>query len=374
LRFDYLIVGAGYSGSVVAERIASQLDKKVLVIDKRDHVGGNAYDYYDVHGILIHKYGPHIFHTNSKKVWDYLSQFTEWRQYEHHVLGVIEGKKVPIPFNLNSLHMLFSPKEAQIFEGELIKRFGLGAKVPILKLKESADEGLKFLADYIYENVFYGYTLKQWELTPEELSPSVTARVPVYISQDNRYFQDLYQAMPKQGYSKMFENILNHKNIHLVMNTEFRDVDIKEFKKIIFTGPIDEFFDFVHGELPYRSLRFEIGYYEREWYQEVGTVNYPNDYSFTRITEFKHLTGQKQSSTVTATEYPESYKRGGNIPYYPIPRDENTQLLAKYKSEVAKLNGSVLFAGRLADYTYYNMDQAVARALNIFEKEIIKNV
>lgn len=373
MRFDYLIVGAGYSGSVIAERIASQLEKKVLVIDKRDHIGGNAYDYYDEHGILIHKYGPHIFHTNSKKVWDYLSQFTDWRLYEHQVLGVIEGKKVPIPFNLNSLHTLFPSKSAQKFEKELIRQFGLGAKVPILKLKESADEQLKFLAEYIYKNVFYGYTLKQWKLKPEDLSPSVTARVPVYISRDNRYFQDLYQAMPKQGYTKMFENILQHKNIELLLNTEFRDVNTKEFKKIIFTGPVDEFFDFVHGELPYRSLRFETDYYEQEWYQEVGTVNYPNNYNFTRITEFKHLTGQKKNDTVITTEYPEAYKRGSNIPYYPIPRDENAQLFAKYKPEIAKLNGYVLFVGRLADYTYYNMDQAVARALNMFEKEIIKH-
>ena len=343
------------------------------MIEKRDHIGGNAHDFMESNGILIHKYGPHIFHTNSPKVWEYLSQFTEWRPYEHKVLGVIEGKKVPIPFNLNTLHSLFSQLEAQKLEDELIRQYGLGAKVTILKLKESANQELKSLAEYVYNNIFFGYTKKQWELTPEQLSPSVTARVPVCINRDDRYFQDKYQAMPKNGFTQMFNKILSHKNIHIACLTEYRDVNLADFKKVIFTGPIDEYFSFVYGELPYRSLTFELQYHEQQRYQEVGTVNFPNDFTYTRITEFKHLTGQQIKGTVTATEYPEPYRRGKNIPYYPIPRDNNSFLLQKYQNEIEKLKGTVLFAGRLAEYMYYNMDQAAARALSLFEKEIGEN-
>jgi len=371
MKTDYLIVGAGFTGSVLAERIASQLEKKVLVVEKRGHVGGNAYDYYEDHGILIHKYGPHIFHTNSKKVWDYLSRFTEWRTYYHEVLAVIEGKKVPVPFNLNSLHALFPPDRAARLEEELIQQFGLGTKISILKLQDAASGELKSLADYIYRNVFFGYTRKQWDLDPHQLSPSVLGRVPVHISRDNRYFQDVYQGIPRFGYTKIFDKLLNHENIEVALNTDYRTVrDSVRHGRMIFTGPIDEYFDFIHGELPYRSLRFDLQYTNAAWAQEVGTINYPNENEFTRITEFKRLTGQTVEGTVTATEYPEAYRKGINIPYYPIPAEANDQVLAKYQAEIRKLNGTVLFAGRLADYTYYNMDQAVARALTVFEKEI----
>lgn len=373
MTFDYLIVGAGYSGSVLAERIATQLDKRVLLIDKRNHVGGNAYDYYDENGILIHKYGPHIFHTNSRAVVDYLSAFTEWVPYFHRVLGVIEGKKVPVPFNLNSLYQLFPQKYAERLEEELVRNHGYGKKVPILKLRESASGQLKFLADFIYQNVFYGYTLKQWEVKPEELDPSVTARVPVYIGKDDRYFQDTYQMMPRHGYAKMFEKMLSQKNIHIALQTDFSDVEGSgiKFDKVVFTGPIDEFFNYSHGELPYRSLRFEFRKIEEEFFQEVGTVNYPNNNMYTRITEFKYLTKQVHRDTEVVYEYPERYKVGENIPYYPVPKPENKAVFEKYREEKRKLK-NVIFCGRLADYSYYNMDQIVARALTVFEKEICK--
>lgn len=372
MKIDWLIVGAGFTGCVLAERIATQLDKKVLIVERRDHIGGNAYDYYNEHGVLVHKYGPHIFHTNSKEVWDYLSQFTEWRPYYHRVLAVVDGKKVPIPFNLNSLYDLFPPKYAEKLEGLLIKNFGFGVKVPILKLRESAEGELRFLADYIYEEVFYGYTLKQWELKPEELDPSVTGRVPVYISRDDRYFQDRYQAMPKHGYTALFRRMLSRPNIKVLLNTDYREVvNEVRFDRMIYTGPIDEFFDYMHGPLPYRSLRFEFVTLEEEWHQEVGTVNYPNEYDFTRITEQKHLTDQRLPWTTVVVEYPQAYQPGMNEPYYPIPREENRERFALYAEETAKLK-NVYLSGRLGDYRYYNMDQAVARALKVFREKIIQ--
>ncbi len=371
MKVDWLIVGAGYSGCVLAERIATQLGQQVLIVERRDHIGGNAYDYYNEHGILVHKYGPHIFHTKSKKVWDYLSEFTEWRPYFHHVLGVIEGKKVPIPFNLNSLYELFPPHYAQKLEDLLLENFGFGVKVPILKLRESASGDLSFLAEYIYNNVFLHYTMKQWELKPEELDKGVTGRVPVYISRDNRYFQDSYQAMPKLGYTEMFRRMLSHPNIKVLLNADYREVvkDIK-FNRMIYTGPVDTFFDYMHGELPYRSLRFHHETLDRENYQEVGTVNYPNNYDITRITEQKYLSGQTSPKTTLVMEYPQAYIPEKNDPYYPIPREENRQLYELYVKESQKLNGSVIFAGRLAEYKYYNMDQAALRALGLFEKEV----
>ncbi len=369
MKVDWLIIGAGYSSCVLAERIATQLAQRVLIVERRDHIGGNAYDFYNEHGILVHKYGPHIFHTKSKKAWDYLSQFTEWRHYYHHVLGVVEGKKVPIPFNLNSLYTLFPPHYAQKLENLLLEHFGFGVKVPILKLRESASGDLEFLANYIYEHVFLHYTIKQWELKPEQLDRGVTGRVPVYISRDNRYFQDRYQAMPKHGYTEMFRRMLNHPNIKVLLNTDYREIinEIK-FNRIICTAPIDTFFDYMYGELPYRSLRFQFETLEQEYYQEVGTVNYPNDYDITRITEQKYLSGQTLPKTTLVMEYPQAYVPGKNDPYYPIPCEENREQLALYLKEADNLNGTVIFVGRLAEYKYYDMDQAVVRALGVFEK------
>lgn len=373
MKFDWLIVGAGYSACVLAERIATQLEKRVLIVEQRNHIGGNSYDYYNEHGLLVHKYGPHIFHTKSKQVWNYLSKFTSWRPYYHRVLGVIEGKKVPIPFNLNSLYELFPRTYSEKIENLLLEEFGFGKKIPILKLRESNSSDLSFLAKYIYENVFLNYTQKQWNLRPEELDIGVTARVPVYISRDNRYFQDPYQAMPKLGYTVMFQKMITHPNIKVLLNTDYREViSGVEFDRAIFTGPIDYFFDYVHGEMPYRSLSFQVETLDQEFYQEVGTVNYPNDYDITRITEQKHLTGQSSPKTTLVKELPKAYIPGHNDPYYPIPRAENRKRLSLYKKEVEKLNGSVVFVGRLADYKYYNMDQAVIRALGVFEKDVAR--
>jgi UDP-galactopyranose mutase len=368
--FDYLIVGAGYSGCVLAERIATQLGKRVLLVDRRNHIGGNAYDEHDENGVLVHRYGPHIFHTNSKKVWDYLQPFTEWRPYFHHVLGVIEGRRVPVPFNLNSLYALFPPKYAEKLETMLLAKYGFGTKVPILRLREGSPD-LRALADYIYRNVFASYTFKQWELKPEELDASVTGRVPVYISRDDRYFQDTYQAMPKHGYTAMFRKLTAHPNIKVLLNTDYREaIELVKFDKMIYSGAADAFFDYAHGPLPYRSLRFDFQTVDREWFQEVGTVNFPNEYDFTRITEQKYLSGQTLPKSTIIYEYPEAYVPGKNEPYYPVPREESRTIYAKYEAELAKLNGSVRFVGRLADYKYYNMDQAVARALKVFEDEI----
>ncbi len=368
MKVNYLIVGAGFTGATLAERLASQCDKKVLLIDRRNHIGGNAYDYYDERGILIHKYGPHIFHTNGKKIWDYLSQFTKWRPYQHRVLGVVDGQSVPIPFNLNSLYALFPPNHAKRLEDELIETFGFGVKVPILKMKEKSNGELSFLADYVYEKVFRNYTEKQWGLKPEELNPSVTARVPVSITRDNRYFYDRFQAMPKYGYTVLFNQMLSHPRIKILLQADYAEIaDEIHYDKLIFTGPIDEYFNYCFGELPYRSLRFDFERVECEWYQDVATVNYPNENEFTRVTELKRLTGQRASISTLAYEYPQTYIRGQNDPYYPVPMESSQALFRKYNAEAKKIASRVIFAGRLGDYQYYNMDQAVARALTVFK-------
>jgi UDP-galactopyranose mutase len=371
MKVDFLVVGAGFTGSVMAERIATQLDKKVLVVEKRDHIGGNAYDYYNEHGILIHKYGPHIFHTNSSKIWKYLSRFTEWRPYFHRVMAEVEGMKIPVPFNLNSLYACFPKTFAEQLEALLISKYGLGKKIPIIKLKERTEGKLNFLAQYIYNNVFVGYTKKHWDLSPEELAPSVIARVPVFISKDNRYFQDTYQGLPLLGYTNLFKNMLNHKNIKILFNTDYKEIvrDIS-FDRMIYTGPADYFFDNMYGKLPYRSIHFKYKTIDATKYQEVAVINYPNEYSFTRVTEFKQLTGQKSYKTTIVAEYPQAHKAGENEPYYPIPTDKNREILKKYQSEIKKLGQEVLFAGRLADFQYYDMDQAVGRALALFRHNL----
>jgi UDP-galactopyranose mutase len=370
-HYAWIIVGAGFTGATIAERIATELDQQVLVIDRRDHVGGNAYDYTGDYGILIHRYGPHIFHTNSDRVWTYLSRFTRWRPYEHRVLGSIDGQLAPIPFNLDSLDILFPQAEAKRLARLLADTYGLERKVPILRMREADDAALRGLADYIYEKVFLHYTLKQWDLRPEDLDPSVSARVPVHISRDPRYFQDTYQAMPEEGYSAMFARILDHPNIHVSTGTAYRDVRAEHGNaRMIFTGPIDEFFDYAYGALPYRSLRFQLASHANAEMQPVGTVNYPNDFAYTRITEFKHLTGQTADGTVIVEEYPQAYEPGRNEPYYPVPTSDNSERLKPYLAAAAELEGKVWFAGRLGDYAYYNMDQACARALALFEKQI----
>ena len=380
--FDYIIVGAGLAGCVMAERIANVLNKKVLIIEKRNHIGGNCYDYYDENGFLVHKYGPHIFHTNMENVWQYLSQFTEWHNYQHHVLGFIDGKEVPIPFNLSSLHELLPKKLSEKLEEKLINNFGFNTKIPILELKKSHDKDIKFLAEFIYGKVFLNYTKKQWGVKPEELNSSVTKRVPIHISRDNRYFQDKYQGLPRDGYQEMFKEMLNSSNIKVMLNSDFNEV-IKLSKnqifflekrfegKLIFTGQIDELFNYEFGELQYRSLEFKSEIIDEEYFQKVGTVNYPNNYDFTRITEFKHLTGQRHKKTSIIREYSKSYKKEKDIPYYPIPKKECENLYSKYLENTKKIN-TLILVGRLAEYKYYNMDIVINKSLEKFDETLLK--
>ncbi|RXJ66836.1 UDP-galactopyranose mutase [Halarcobacter ebronensis] len=377
---DYIIVGAGLAASVMAERIATKLDKKVLIIEKRNHIGGNCYDFKDDNNILIHKYGPHLFHTNDKEVVDYLSSFTSWDIYNHEVLAYIDGKKVPIPFNFNTLYELFPSLKAKILEEKLLKNYEFNSKMPILELKKSTDEDLSFLADFIYEKIFVNYTAKQWGMKPEEMDSAVTARVPVFIGRDNRYFNDKYQMLPSHGYTKMIEKMLEHKNIKLMLSTDFKEVcrvedktfylfDKKFEGRVIYTGQIDELFDYKFAQLPYRSVDMKFESVDKEFYQEKATVNYPNDYEFTRITEFKHIHPTKASKTTILKEYPQEYKIGENTPYYPIFTEKNQQNYNKYL-EYAKEFKNLVLVGRLAEYKYYDMDDIVKRALEVFKEEI----
>ena len=369
MKYDWLVVGAGYAGSVLAERLATQLDHKVLVVDRRPHFAGNAYDAPDGQGVVLHQYGAHIFHTNAQRVVDYLSNFTEWRPYEHRVLAMVDGKKIPVPYNLTSLGMTFPAERAARLEKLLVAHAGPGANLPILRLREETTGELRDLAEYIYENVYLNYTLKQWELDPAELAATVLSRVPVRVDHDDRYFQDTWQKMPAAGYTEMFRRMLDHPNIRLETGVDWRDLGTGDtWERVIYTGPIDEYFEWRHGELPYRSLRFEHEELSTEWFQEVGVVNYPNEPGFTRIIEQKHLTGQSAPVTTITREYPQRHVPGENEPYYPVPREANRELFRRYREEADKLDGRVVFVGRLADYQYYNMDQVAARALMVFDR------
>jgi UDP-galactopyranose mutase len=358
--YDYLIVGAGFAGSVLAERLATVANKKVLIVDKRNHIAGNAYDHFDKAGILVHKYGPHIFHTNSKEVYNYLSQFTEWRNYQHRVLANVDGQLFPIPINLNTINQMYgldlnSDEVAEFLASKAEKKS---------EVLTSEDVVVGSVGRELYEKFFKGYTKKQWDLDPSELNASVTARIPTRTNKDNRYFTDTYQVMPLYGYTKMFEGMLDHPNINIMLNTNYKDIMSEiSYKKLIFTGPVDEYFDFQYGKLPYRSLEFKFETLDQEKYQETGTINYPNDYAFTRITEFKYLSGQKHEKTSLVYEFPQAE----GDPYYPIPKPENAELYKKYQDLAAQLE-NVHFVGRLATYKYYNMDQVVAQALTTFKK------
>lgn len=367
----YLIVGAGISGSVLANLIADRLNEEVLIIDRREHIAGNCFDYLaSDENITVHKYGPHIFHTNNKEVWDYLSNFTKWHYFYLKPNVMIEGNRVSLPFTLKTLRELFSQSMAERIENKLITKYGYGVKVPILDFQKSEDKDLNFIGKFVYENVFKNYTIKQWGLKPEEIDASVTARVPIYISNDARYFQDKYQAIPLKGYTKLIENILNHKNIKVELNTNYKDLhknEIKEFKAVFYTGAIDEYFDYRHGELPYRSLKFDIRAIDKEYYQKSVVTNYPNDYDFTRITEHKYFLDEKSNKTIISVEYPQAFSLGKNERYYPINNEKNDKLYNKYLQESKKLE-NVYFFGRLGDYKYYNMDLAVERVFELFEK------
>jgi UDP-galactopyranose mutase len=358
--FDYMIVGAGFAGSVLAERLARGSGKKVLIVDRRPHIGGNAYDHYDDAGILVHKYGPHIFHTNSREVFDYLSTFTKWRPYEHRVRASVDGQLVPIPINLDTINQLYGLK----LNSMEVETFFSSVAEPVESVRTSEDVVVSRVGRELYEKFFRGYTRKQWGLDPSQLDSMVTARVPVRTNRDDRYFGDTYQAMPLKGYTRMFENMLDHDNIKVLLNTDYHEVlDVIPYDKMVFTGPVDEFFDFRYGKLPYRSLEFQFETVNQEWAQPVAVVNYPNEHLYTRSTEFKHLTGQEHPKTSLVYEYP----RAEGDPYYPVPRPENAELYKKYQA-LAEEQPDVHFVGRLATYKYYNMDQVVAQALSVYAR------
>jgi UDP-galactopyranose mutase len=356
--FDWLVVGAGFAGSVLAERIASQRNERVVVIDKRAHIAGNAFDRYDDAGVLIHQYGPHIFHTNSERIFDYLSTFTKWRPYEHRVLAKVDDMLLPMPINLDTVNTLYG---LDLTSEELDDFFAMRAE-PKGTIRTSEDVVVSKVGRELYEKFFRGYTRKQWGVDPSELDKSVTARVPIRTNRDDRYFTDTYQCMPLHGYTRMFESMLDHPNIKIMLQTDFAEVgDELCYKHLIFTGPIDEYFGFRFGRLPYRSLRFNHVTHEHEWHQPVAVVNYPQTEDFTRVTEYKHLTGQKHSATSLTYEYPCS----AGDPYYPIPCPENEQRFKRYEA-LAQKQEKVWFVGRLATYRYYNMDQVVGQALATF--------
>jgi UDP-galactopyranose mutase len=358
--FDYLIVGAGFAGSVLAERLATQLGKRVLLCDKRPHVGGNAYDHFDDAGILVHKYGPHIFHTGSARIFRYLSQFTSWRPYEHKVRAHVDGKLLPFPINVDTINRLYgkalSPAEVEAFFASVA--------VPTPRLRTSEDAVVSKIGRELYEKFFRNYTIKQWGLDPSELDAAVASRVPARTNYDDRYFTDEFQAMPALGFTRMFENMLDHRNIKICLNTDYRDLlgEVR-YGQMIYTGPIDAYFDHRFGNLPYRSIEFEFQTHDRPVFQPAAVVNYPNEHEYTRITEFKYLTGQVHPKTSIVYERPTDH----GDPYYPVPRAENAELYRRYKT-LADATEGVRFVGRLATYKYYNMDQVIGQALATFDQ------
>ncbi|HYG38121.1 MAG TPA: UDP-galactopyranose mutase [Cytophagales bacterium] len=357
--YDYVVVGAGFAGSVIAERLATA-GTRVLIIDKRNHVGGNAFDHYNNDGILVHKYGPHIFHTNCQEVFDYLSQFTKWRFYEHKVLTSVDSKLVPIPINLTTVNTLYN---LNLTSEELMK-FYESIREDIKDIKTSEDVVVSQVGWELYEKFFKGYTKKQWGVYPSELDKSVASRIPTRTNTDDRYFTDAFQYMPLHGYTRMFENMLSHPKIHILLNTDYKEIEnIIPYKNMIYTGPVDEYFEFCYGKLPYRSLKFKHETLDTVQLQPVAVVNYPNEFEYTRVTEYKHLTGQVNSKTSITYEFPSS----DGDPYYPVPRKENAELYQKYKN-LADTLPNVHFVGRLATYKYYNMDQVVAQSLAVFKR------
>ncbi len=376
--YDVIIVGAGTAGCVAARELADN-NKKVLIIEKKHHIAGNCYDEKDEHGILIHVYGPHIFHTGKEHVYEYLSRFTEWYAFRHEVVANVHGEFMPVPFNLHTLRKAYGEEKGAELEAKLVAAYGMGTKVPILDLMNHEDEELQMIGKYVYDNIYVYYTMKQWGKKPEEIDPAVTARVPVNVSYDNCYFADKYQGVPLHGFTQMYENMVDHENIEIKLNTEAKDVlEIKDKKvyyegevfegEVIFTGPIDEFFDCKYGRLPYRTLHFDFEYYEEDDFQGHSVVNYTVSEDYTRITEYKYLTGQECKGTTISKEYPSAYTgENGQIPYYSIANDENHALYAKYKNEVAEIPNFHLL-GRLAEYQYYNIDVMVEKALELAAK------
>ena len=372
-----IIVGAGFSGATIA-RLFAESGKDVIVLDKRENIGGNAYDCYNKNNILIQPYGPHIFHTNEKKVFEFLSRFTEWNKYEHRVLAAVRKDKfVPVPFNLTSLFMLYPQDKAERIKKILIDEIGLDKKVPILQLRKHENQEVRKFGDFVYKNIFYIYTMKQWGFKPEQLGSEVMNRVPVYVSYEDRYFTDEFQYMPKEGFTELIKNMLCHPKIKLKLGTDAsKEITLsddkiyyldKELKgKLIYTGCVDELFDYKFGVLPYRSLKFKFETIKKPSYQQSAVVNYTTSHKYTRITEFSKFTCEPQDSTVIVKEYSKTFKKGKNIPYYPIPIAKNIAHYELYK-EYAKKYKNLYLLGRLANYKYINMDIAVKNAMELFD-------
>lgn len=380
--YDTIVVGSGIAGSTAARKLAEQGNRKVLLIEKRDHIGGNCYDCPDEHGILIHKYGPHIFHTEMEDVWEFLSRFTLWREFRHEVVAWVEGQYLPVPFNLNTLHLVFGKEKAGRLEDKLVSAYGYGTKVPIMELRKNSDTQIHEIADFVYEKIFLKYTMKQWGQIPEEISPEVTGRVPVFISRDNGYFTDRYQGVPKYGFTILFRNLLDHPNITVMEGTDAREVlefgegeirlNGKPFAgELIYTGAVDELFGCCYGRLPYRSLKFQFEHYQEESFQGRSVVNYTISEDYTRITEFKFLTGQEETvGTTVVKEYPLAYSGAeGEIPYYAILNQENRELYEKYRRLTEQYSNFYLL-GRLAEYQYYNIDAMTKKALDLTDQMI----
>ena len=365
-----VIVGCGISGAVTARILAEQFGESSLLIDARPHIGGNCYDFYDHNHICIHKYGAHIFHTDLRRVWEYLSRFTQWYPYMHKVLGFIDGQFVPIPFNLNSIRMTFPEFLARRLEEKLVIRFGFGSRISIQELRKSEEKDLVFLANHIYTKVFLGYTQKQWGVTPDKLDPAVLERVPVYVSRDDRYFRNRWQGIPRHGYTARIASMLEHPRITVKTDTSWNDVK-EEFRgsdvRIFYTGPVDELLDWRFGELPYRSVRQDFHEFDREFFQPAAVVNYPENHDFTRISEYKYFLADQASRTVVSFEYPSAWKRGENEPAYPVAGEDSHRLHRQYVEAAREEYGHIHFLGRLGDYRYYDMDKAVARVFSVTE-------
>ncbi|MHC4843871.1 MAG: UDP-galactopyranose mutase [Planctomycetota bacterium] len=371
MAYDYIVVGAGFSGAVFARTLAES-GKNILLLEERGHIGGNSFDMINSSGVIIHPYGAHIFHTDFENAWNYLSRFTKWRKYEHEVLAFVDGDYIPIPFNFNSLEKVFKEDSSSLKES-FIQKYGLKSKISILEIIKEDSEDLRLVGSYIYEKIFKNYTMKQWGLKPDEISPDVISRVPVYTGYDNRYFTDTYQGIPKDGYATMFKNILSHPKIEVHLNTSFNSIG--EFKKgkilldgtrfngiLIYTGQVDILLKYKFGQLPYRSLRLEFETLDQNYYQQRAVINYPNDYEYTRIIESKHITNQKCCNTTICREYPQPHVSKENEPYYPISTSDSTEQYELYAAEAAQYD-NLLLAGRLAEYKYYDMDDAINNAL-----------
>ena len=360
MHYKYLVVGAGLAGLTMAERIANVLGEKVLVVERRSHIGGNVYDSYNEDGILIHNYGPHIFHTNDREVYEYLSGFTKWRDFWHRVLTYVDGNLIPMPITVETINKLYN-LNLNCFE---VEDFLRKQAIEIDEIKTSKDVALSKVGPDIYAKIFENYTKKQWGIDPAELDTSVISRIPVRTNRDTRYFNDKYQGMPLHGYTKMCEKMAASKNIKILLNTDYREIagDVS-YDTMIYTGAVDEFYNYKYGRLAYRSIKFVFETYDMEKFQEAPVVNYPNDYDYTRITEYKQLTGQVHHKTTISKEFPYD----GGEPYYPFPTAEHRKQYEMYAADMAK-EENIIFIGRLSEYRYYNMDAVVRRALDEFEK------